>query len=114
MANNGGPNHGTEYLRAVKDVTVSSFPSEEDRAEALQATYEAIAILESPWETYTRLYLNNPTVMAGLKVIKDLGLMGKWHEKGNIPMTSMELAELVGGCDSQLLRKYCLRHRPPT
>ncbi|WDK20460.1 o-methyltransferase [Colletotrichum graminicola] len=47
-----------------------------------------------------------PTVMAGLKVIKDLGLMGKWHEKGNIPMTSMELAELVGGCDSQLLHRF--------
>ncbi|KAK1566271.1 S-adenosyl-L-methionine-dependent methyltransferase [Colletotrichum navitas] len=106
MTTNGGPNRGTEYLRAVKDVTASSFVSEEDRAEALQATYEAVFRLESPWETYTRLYLNIPAVMAGLKVIKDLDLMNKWHEKGNIPMTSVELAELVGGCDSQLLHRF--------
>ncbi|KAK1954615.1 S-adenosyl-L-methionine-dependent methyltransferase [Colletotrichum sublineola] len=70
--------------------------SEEDRAEALQATYEAISILESPWETYVRLYMNTPSVIAGLKVIKDLKLMARWHEKGNVPMTSVELAELVG------------------
>ncbi|KAK2004232.1 S-adenosyl-L-methionine-dependent methyltransferase [Colletotrichum falcatum] len=106
MATNGGPNRGTEYLRAVKGVTASSFMSEEDRAEALQATYEAIGILESPMETYNRLCVNMSSVLAGLQVIRSLDLMGKWKEKDNIPMTSAEIAELVGGCDPQLLHRF--------
>ncbi|GKT60557.1 sterigmatocystin 8-O-methyltransferase [Colletotrichum tofieldiae] len=100
---NGEPTHGHEYLCAVKDVTASSFMSEKDRVEALQATYEAIARLESPWDTYVRLQMNMSGVAAGLKIIKDLRLMAKWHEKGCVPMTSSQLAELVGNCDPQLL-----------
>ncbi|OHW98651.1 o-methyltransferase [Colletotrichum incanum] len=80
--------------------------SENDRVEALQATYEALARLESPWDTYIRLQMNMPGVMAGLKIIKDLRLMAKWHEKGCIPMTSLQLAELVGNCDPQLLHRF--------
>ncbi|KAK2023006.1 hypothetical protein LX32DRAFT_709158 [Colletotrichum zoysiae] len=114
MATNNGLDRGTEYLYAVKGVTASSFLSENDRAEALQATYKAMAALEAPWETYTRLYTNTSSVIAALKVIKDLDLMGKWHAKGNIPMTSVELAELVGGCDPKLLRKYCFISHLPT
>ncbi|KAK1980738.1 S-adenosyl-L-methionine-dependent methyltransferase [Colletotrichum cereale] len=106
MSTNGGPTRGNEYLRVVKGVTASSFMSEEERAEALQATYEAVAILESPWETHVRLDLNMPSVMAGLKIMKDLNLMVRWNEKGNIPMTSVQLAELVGGCDPQLLHRF--------
>ncbi|TIC92873.1 O-methyltransferase af390-400 [Colletotrichum higginsianum] len=45
-------------------------------------------------------------VTLGLKIIKDVGLMPKWHEKGNIPMTSAQLAELVGNCDPQLLHRF--------
>ncbi|KAK6216542.1 hypothetical protein QIS74_06656 [Colletotrichum tabaci] len=96
---NGGSTRGSEYLCTVENVTADTFASDKDRAKALQATYEAIARLESPWETFSAVTL-------GFKIIKDVGLMPKWYEKGNIPMTSAQLAELVGNCDPQLLHRF--------
>ncbi|CCF33793.1 hypothetical protein CH063_05918 [Colletotrichum higginsianum] len=106
---NGGSTRGSEYLCTVENVTADAFASDKDRAKALQATYEAIARLESPWETVVRIQANmaqQSAVTLGLKIIKDVGLMPKWHEKGNIPMTSAQLAELVGNCDPQLLHRF--------
>ncbi|KAK1978582.1 S-adenosyl-L-methionine-dependent methyltransferase [Colletotrichum cereale] len=97
---------GNDYLRTVKEVTASSFTTEEDRREALQATYEVMAKLESPWESCVRFQMNmQPAVLAAIKVIKDLGLMVKWHERGDIPMTSAQLAELVQNCDPGLINR---------
>ncbi|KAK1700490.1 S-adenosyl-L-methionine-dependent methyltransferase [Colletotrichum godetiae] len=103
---NGGLNHGQDYLRAVRGITASSFPTEEDRMKALLATYEVISKLETPWDTYVRIHLNQSAVTAGVKVIKDLNLMMKWKEQGFVPMTSDQLAGLVGGCDPRLLHRF--------
>ncbi|KAJ0160691.1 Demethylsterigmatocystin 6-O-methyltransferase, partial [Colletotrichum tanaceti] len=100
---NSGSTLGSEYLSAVENITADAFASDKDRAEALQATYEAIGRLESPWETFVRI---QPAVDVGVKLIKDVGLMPKWHEKSNVPMTSAQLAELVGNCDPELLLRF--------
>lgn len=55
---NVGPNYGQDYLRAVGGITASSFTTEEDRMEALLATYEVLSKLETPWDTYVRIHLN--------------------------------------------------------
>lgn len=51
-----------------------------------------------------------PALGASLKVVKDLELFEKWHQRGDIALTHTELAELVP-CDALLLRKFpqCLR-----
>lgn len=55
---NVGSNYGQDYLRAVRGITASSFPTEEDRMKALLATYEVLSKLETPWDTYVRIHLN--------------------------------------------------------
>lgn len=42
-----------------------------------------------------------PAVGASLKVVKDLKLFERWHERGDVPLTHAELAELVP-CDALL------------
>ncbi|KAK7454351.1 hypothetical protein CaCOL14_005526 [Colletotrichum acutatum] len=103
---NVGSNYGQDYLRAVRGITASSFPTEEDRMKALLATYEVLSKLETPWDTYVRIHLNQSAVTAGIKIIKDLNLMMKWKEQGFVPMTSIQLAGLVGSCDPQLLHRF--------
>ncbi|KAK1469123.1 hypothetical protein CPAR01_03884 [Colletotrichum paranaense] len=103
---NVGCNYGQDYLRAVRGITASSFQTEEDRMKALLATYEVLSKLETPWDTYVRIHLNQPSVTAGIKIIKDLKLMMKWKEQGFVPMTSAQLAGLVGSCDPQLLHRF--------
>ncbi|KAL0942358.1 o-methyltransferase [Colletotrichum truncatum] len=91
------------FVRAAHEVATTSFRDELERSEVLQATYELIGKLETPWETYVRILLSQPAVIGTLKVMKDLRLFQKWNEKGNQPMTSVQLADLVGKCDSALL-----------
>lgn len=42
--------------------------------------------------------------------LKDLRLFEKWEEHGNVPMTSLQLADIVGKIEPALLREsaYCL------
>lgn len=51
------------------------------------------------------LVLTQPALGAALKVSKDLNLFEKWHGRGNIEMTAIELAELVNA-DAALLCPY--------
>ncbi|TDZ41024.1 hypothetical protein CTRI78_v010005 [Colletotrichum trifolii] len=86
-----------EFLRASQAVLRGEFEREEDRLNVLEAAYEIAGKVETPWDTYVRLLLNNPAVPACLKVLKDLKLFARWDELelGNEPMTS---AELAGPC----------------
>ncbi|TDZ30681.1 O-methyltransferase [Colletotrichum spinosum] len=94
-----------EFLRASQAVLRGEFEREEDRLKVLEAAYEIAGKVETPWDTYVRLLLNNPAVPACLKVLKDLKLFARWDELGNEPMTSAELAGLVEKCDPALLHR---------
>ncbi|TDZ26542.1 O-methyltransferase [Colletotrichum orbiculare MAFF 240422] len=94
-----------EFLRASRAVLRGEFEREEDRLKVLEAAYEIAGKVETPWDTYVRLLLNNPAVPACLKVLKDLKLFARWDELGNEPMTSAELAGLVEQCDPALLHR---------
>ncbi len=50
-----------------------------------------------------------PAIGAALKVIKDLELFEKWHERGDGAMRGDQLAEIVS-CDPLLLGKFPMSH----
>lgn len=111
-------------LSTFQSISQSSFKDDGERNEALLAAYALVSRLETPWETVCRLTMAQvktppvslsvklallrtnpqPALNASLKVLKDLNLFERWHEHGDIAMTSDELAELVP-CDAMLLRE---------
>ncbi|OLN85550.1 Demethylsterigmatocystin 6-O-methyltransferase 4 [Colletotrichum chlorophyti] len=103
---NGGRSRVQEFLCAARGIDSSSFESDRDRLNALLAAYEVVAKLEAPWDTYIRLHLSQPLVLSAIRIFKDIRLMDKWNEHGNIPMTSEQLASLVGECDPHLLNRF--------
>jgi len=95
-------------MKSLENIDSDSFEDEGERAQAVVAAYALIARLETPWEFLARIGMGQPALGASLKVGKDLGLYGKWHEAGGEEKTSQELASLVG-CDTILLDRI-LRH----
>ncbi|KZL80826.1 sterigmatocystin 8-o-methyltransferase [Colletotrichum incanum] len=96
------------FLRAANEI-VNSIENDNDRASVLLKLYELVNRVESPWETFMRLYLSQPATSAALKVLKDSRLFERWRLNGNSPLTSSELAGLTDGCDPALLHRL-LRH----
>lgn len=97
-----------KILELSAGVTQESFANDGERAQALQSLWGLVARLETPWETIVRLCMGQPALGAALKVFKDLSLFEKWHARGNVEMTAIELAELVNA-DAALLSRL-LRH----
>ncbi|KAL4987814.1 S-adenosyl-L-methionine-dependent methyltransferase [Aspergillus falconensis] len=64
--------------------------------------------LETPWETIVRLTMNEPSLGASLKIVKDLKLLEKWHERGDGVEDAKTHADMVG-CQAELLVRI-LRH----
>ncbi|KAI3559148.1 hypothetical protein CABS01_02474 [Colletotrichum abscissum] len=97
------------FLKGIQDVTSTSFASEDERMQALLGTYALMARLEPPWETLVRICMTQtqPALGATLKILKDLQLFEKWQARNGEPMTSCQLAELLGGtCDPALLYRF--------
>ncbi|KAI0379429.1 S-adenosyl-L-methionine-dependent methyltransferase [Hypomontagnella monticulosa] len=99
----------TALANSLNDIKPTSFLNEIERIQTLQAAYALISRLETPWETIVRLGMNQPALVASLKVSKDLALFEKWHGSSNAPMTSAQLAAMVG-CDDDSLLVRLLRH----
>ncbi|KAI1645978.1 S-adenosyl-L-methionine-dependent methyltransferase [Daldinia loculata] len=94
--------------RSLNAIKLTEFSNEIERIQALQAAYALIGRLETPWETIVRLGMNQPALSASLKVSKDLELFEKWHGRDDVPMTSSQVAAMVGADDALLVR--LLRH----
>ncbi|KAL5051318.1 hypothetical protein BDW71DRAFT_202502 [Aspergillus fruticulosus] len=52
--------------------------------------------------------MNEPSLGASLKIVKDLKLLEKWHERGDGVEDAKTLADMVG-CQAELLVRI-LRH----
>ncbi|KAF9882209.1 hypothetical protein CkaCkLH20_00245 [Colletotrichum karsti] len=98
--NGGGLTPAQDFIRAARNLksATTTFKDEMERSEVLLMNYELMASLETPWETY-------PAAVSALRVMKDLRLFEKWNEKGNQPMTSLQLANMVGNVDPALLHR---------
>ncbi|KAK1727910.1 S-adenosyl-L-methionine-dependent methyltransferase, partial [Colletotrichum acutatum] len=86
--------------------------SEEDRSKVLLKLYELTTKVESPWETFVRLFCSEladldiyqPAVLASVKILQDLDIFKKWKDCGSRPMTCAQLSGLAEGpCDAALL-----------
>ncbi|KAF4834412.1 O-methyltransferase [Colletotrichum tropicale] len=89
------------FLRSADDLKASlADMSEDDRMRIVLRMYELMIDVESPWDTYMRLYLT------ALETFESLQLFEKWNENGNRPATETELAQWVATpCDPALLRR---------
>lgn len=97
-----------KVLQMLEELNPKSFGNDGERIQALLATYALMSRLETPWETVLKLCMSQPALGAALKVVKDIQLFEKWHDRGDDAMTGEQLAELVS-CDSNLLDRL-LRH----
>ena len=118
------------FLPIINGINQFSFVDEDERGKTLLATYALVSRLETPWVTVCRLAMaqvkciiikpyqvlpltlslekSQPALGASLKVVKDLELFERWHERGDVALTYAELSALVS-CDSLLLRTIILR-----
>ncbi|KEY64592.1 hypothetical protein S7711_03651 [Stachybotrys chartarum IBT 7711] len=106
---NGANGHGThEIVQTLSEITPESFANDGERIQILTAVYALVARLETPWDFVLRLCMGQPALGASLKVAKDLGIFDKWHELGDLELTSAKLAE-IASCEPKLLYRL-LRH----
>ncbi|KAL5001374.1 S-adenosyl-L-methionine-dependent methyltransferase [Aspergillus recurvatus] len=97
-----------EVIASLNTINPEDFANDGDRHKALLATYALASRLETPWETIVRLTMNEPSLGASLKIVKDLKLLEKWHERGDGEEDAKTLADMVG-CEAELLVRI-LRH----
>ncbi|RMZ85134.1 hypothetical protein DV738_g248, partial [Chaetothyriales sp. CBS 135597] len=103
-----GHNTPPKLVDTLEAINAESFTEERERIQALFAAYALVARLETPWEFIARFCMNQQALTASLKVVKDLRLFEKWHDRGDGELSSKELAEIVS-CDPALLVRL-LRH----
>ncbi|KAK1979589.1 O-methyltransferase [Colletotrichum cereale] len=92
------------FLEAANGIT-EPIENEGDRTRILLKLYELVAKVESPWDTFTRLYITEPAVAGAVKVLKEARIIERWRQNGNSPMTTVELAGLTDGFDPALLHR---------
>ncbi|KAK1992966.1 O-methyltransferase [Colletotrichum falcatum] len=92
------------FLEAAKGIA-GPIANENDRAVVLLKLYELVNKVETPWDTFVRLYLTEPALVGVLKVLKDARIFERWPQNGTSPMTAAELADLTDGFDPVLLRR---------
>ncbi|KAK2022880.1 O-methyltransferase [Colletotrichum zoysiae] len=100
--------HGSDAVRAFLDAAngiPGSITNEDDRNRVLLKLYELVGKVESPWDTFVRVYMTEPTVKSVLKVLRDVRIFERWRKNGNSPMTAVELAGLADGFDPALLQR---------
>ena len=108
-----------DFLQILDATKATSFADDGGRSQALEAVYALVSQLETLWETTWRLYMGQvsvptqhsltsrlkrtqPALGATLKVMNDLQLSEKWHERGDEATTREQLAE-AESCDPILL-----------
>lgn len=108
-----------DFLQILDAIKATSFADDGGRSQALEAVYALVSQLETLWETTWRLYMGQvsvptqhsltsrlkrtqPALGAALKVMNDLQLFEKWHERGDEATTREQLAE-AESCDPILL-----------
>ncbi|KAJ6014911.1 hypothetical protein N7540_009502 [Penicillium herquei] len=89
-------------LKSINDINSDSFETDGDRVNALLAAYALISRLETPWESVTRMVMNEPLLAASLKILVDLKLFERWQERGDMTESCDNLAGMVN-CDSSFL-----------
>ncbi|KAF9873973.1 hypothetical protein CkaCkLH20_08707 [Colletotrichum karsti] len=103
-ASNNSDSTFASFINSIENVGSASFSNEGERRQALQAAQALLVRLESPWDTAMRLNMSQPAVGAALRIFKDLKVFERWHEQGNEPLTSAQLAGIIEEkCDPTLL-----------
>ncbi|KXH35748.1 O-methyltransferase [Colletotrichum nymphaeae SA-01] len=94
-----------DFIRSAEALSTSvENLSEDDRSRVLLKLYELTMNVESPWETFVRLFLSEPAVLASVKILQDLKIFKKWKDNGSRPMSCAELSDLTEGpCNPALL-----------
>ncbi|KAL3465496.1 S-adenosyl-L-methionine-dependent methyltransferase [Aspergillus heterothallicus] len=95
-------------LTTLNGIKSEAFNNDGDRIKALSAAYALVSRLETPWDTTIRLCMNEPALVASIKVARDLQLFEKWHERGDSVQDSDSLARMVQ-CQPELFARV-LRH----
>ncbi|KAF4780368.1 O-methyltransferase [Colletotrichum scovillei] len=96
-----------DFIRSAEALSTSvENLSEDDRSRVLLKLSELTMNVESPWETFVRLFLSevSPAVLASVKILQDLNIFKKWKGNESRPMTCAQLTGLAeGSCDAALL-----------
>ncbi|KAK1966029.1 O-methyltransferase [Colletotrichum sublineola] len=92
------------FLEAANGIT-EPITNEDDRNRVLLKLYELVNKVESPWDTFVRLYTTESAVAGTLKVLTNARVFERWRQNGNSPMTAVELAGLTDGFDPALLHR---------
>ncbi|EXF83355.1 O-methyltransferase [Colletotrichum fioriniae PJ7] len=94
-----------DFIRSAEALTTSIENLREgDRSQVLLKLHELTIKVESPWETFVRLFLSEPAVLASVKILQDLNIFKKWKDNGSRPMSCAQLSDLAEGpCDAALL-----------
>ncbi|KAK1572874.1 O-methyltransferase [Colletotrichum navitas] len=92
------------FLEAANGID-EPITNEDDRSRVLMKLYELTNKVESPWDTFVRMYMNQPMVSGVLRVLRDVRLFERWQQNGNSPMTTVELAGLTDRFDPALLQR---------
>ncbi|KAK1533340.1 O-methyltransferase [Colletotrichum paranaense] len=94
-----------DFIRSAEALSTSVEDlSEDDRSRVLLKLYELTMNVESPWETFVRLFLSEPAVLASVKILQDLNIFKKWKVDGSRAMTCTQLTGLAErSCDAALL-----------
>ncbi|KAK2055847.1 O-methyltransferase [Colletotrichum caudatum] len=100
--------HGSDavhaFLEAANGIS-RPITNEDDRNRVLLKLYELVGKVESPWDTFVRVYITGPAVQSALKVLRDVRIFERWRKNGNSPLTAVELAGLTDGFDPALLQR---------
>ncbi|KAJ5733504.1 hypothetical protein N7493_002290 [Penicillium malachiteum] len=99
-------------LKSINDINSDSFETDGDRANTLLAAYALVSRLETPWETVSRIVLNEPFLAASLKILLDIKLFERWQEKGNMAESCDNLARMVNSDPSFLGHRQSLTIYP--
>lgn len=67
---NGSPGPAQDFIRAAKNVTKYTFKYEEERMDTLSAAYEVIGKVETSWDTYVRMLLNQVVSSISAKAVR--------------------------------------------
>ncbi|ETS85416.1 hypothetical protein PFICI_03441 [Pestalotiopsis fici W106-1] len=90
----------TDNIKLLKSIQKDDFPTESDRFEAKEAARALLSRLETPFERAWSLTAEQPMYVAGLLLLKDLGIWTKWADldREDCPAASRSLTDILAMC----------------
>lgn len=93
-----------QLASALEGLSASSFSDDRERVRARDLLFNALRSVQSPWDVAWDHTWVSPAVSATTRTLIELGAFQKWAEQGAQPITSAQLAELVGADPALVLR----------